>query len=59
MLKKYKRFAPSRPRNVGGDQNSKGHPLIAVCSSDYESEDSIAQQKRYEKWLNSVKAVLV
>jgi hypothetical protein len=59
MLKKYKRFAPSRPRNVGGDQNSLGCQLIAECSSDYQSKDSIAQQKRYEKWLNSVKAVLV
>jgi len=54
-----RKYSVKYPKNIGGDPNSLGHPLIAVCSSDYQSEDSIEQQKRYERWLNSVKAVLV
>ncbi len=54
-----RKYSVKYPRNIGGDQNSLGCQLIAECSSDYQSDDSIAQQKRYEKWLNSVKEVLV
>ena len=36
ILRKYK---VRHPRNIGGDKHSVGHPLIAECMSNYQTNE--------------------
>ena len=42
-MEKYK---VRKKRNVGGDKHSAGHPLIAECMSNYETEQKLLKEKQ-------------
>ena len=54
-----KKYSPKKSRNVGGDSNSLGSPLIAECSSNYQTESQINKQLAYKKWMDSINEVLI